>query len=64
LERVLEQHGVRAAPQTADPAPPRFYSTGDGTHLRQLVATLLQIDAQVERVLIPSRRTAPFSQPA
>jgi glutamate racemase len=64
LERVLEQHGVRAAPQTADAAPPRFYSTGDGTHLRQLVATLLQIDAQVERVLIPSRRTAPFSQPA
>ncbi|WP_087752619.1 glutamate racemase [Paraburkholderia caledonica] len=64
LERVLEQYGVRAAPQTADAALPRFYSTGDGTHLRQLVATLLEIDAQVERVLIPSRRTAPSSQPA
>jgi len=64
LERVLEQHGVRAAPQTADAALPRFYSTGDGMHLRQLVATLLEIDAQVERALIPSRRTAPSSQPA
>ena len=27
-------------------------------------ADLLEIDAQVERVLIPSRRTAPSSQPA
>ena len=65
LERVLEQHGVRATPETADAPPPRFYSTDNGTHLRQLVATLLNMDAQVERVLIPSRRTAALSsQPA
>ncbi|WP_025602987.1 glutamate racemase [Burkholderia sp. WSM2230] len=66
LERVLEQHGMRAAPQAAAGAPlPRFFSTDDGTHLRQLVATLLDIDARVERVPIPSRRTAVLSsQPA
>lgn len=65
LERVLEQHGMRAAPQTAGAAPPRFCSTGDGAHLRQIVATLLQIDADVERVVIPSPRTAALSsQPA
>jgi glutamate racemase len=65
LERVLEQHGVRATPETAGAPPPRFYSTDNGTHLRQLVATLLNMDAQVERVLIPSRRIAALSsQPA
>ncbi|CAH2919529.1 MAG: Glutamate racemase (EC [uncultured Paraburkholderia sp.] len=64
LERVLEQHGMRAAPQAAGAPLPRFYSTDDGTNLRQLVAALLNIDAHVERVLIPSRRTAALaSQP-
>jgi glutamate racemase len=57
LERVLDQHGLRAAggPDTA--ALPRFCSTSDGTHLQQLAATLLQLDASVQRVHIPSRRT-------
>ncbi|WP_051376858.1 glutamate racemase [Burkholderia sp. WSM2232] len=65
LERVLEQHGMRAAPQAAGAPLPRFFSTDGGAHLRQLVATLLDMDAQVERVSIPSRRTAALSsQPA
>jgi glutamate racemase len=65
LERVLNQNGLRA-PGGADAAPlPRFCSTGDGAHLRQLASTLLQIDAPVERVDIPSRRTAtPVAQVA
>ncbi|OLL32537.1 glutamate racemase [Burkholderia sp. SRS-W-2-2016] len=58
LERVLEQHGLRAAAPAAATPLPRFYSTDDGLHQQQLAATLLQIDAAVEQVLIPSRRTA------
>ncbi|OAJ62909.1 glutamate racemase [Paraburkholderia ginsengiterrae] len=68
LERVLDQHGLRAAADHDDSSaavPPRFYSTGDGSHQQQLAATLLHIDATVEQVLIPSRRTAtPDSQAA
>jgi glutamate racemase len=63
-ERVLDQNGLRAA--TGVPVDlPRFCSTSDGAHLQQLAATLLQIDAPVERVVIPSPRTiAPDSQAA
>ena len=65
LERVLDQHGLRAAPESTSAVLPRFYSTGDGTHQQQLAATLLQIDTTVEHVVIPSRRTAaPNSQAA
>ncbi|MDR6447408.1 glutamate racemase [Paraburkholderia terricola] len=65
LERVLEQHGLRAPPQGAGSVPPRFYSTDDGTHQQQLAATLLHIDTTVEQVSIPSPRTAaPDSQAA
>lgn len=66
LERVLDQHGLRTAPGDANAAAlPRFYSTDDGAHQKQLAATLLHLDADVERVLIPSRRTAaPNSQAA
>jgi glutamate racemase len=39
---------------------PRFYSTADGESQRQLAASLLQIDARVEHVVIPSRRTRPL----
>jgi glutamate racemase len=56
LERVLEQHGLRAA-AGAPAATPRFCSTSDGAHLQQLSRTLLDIDAPVERVTIPSPRT-------
>ncbi|BCZ78327.1 glutamate racemase [Paraburkholderia terrae] len=56
LERVLDQQGLRAPARDAVP-PPRFCSTSDGAHLKQLAATLLDIDAPVERVHIPSRRT-------
>jgi glutamate racemase len=64
LERVLDQHGLRAAPDST-PGLPRFYSTSDGAHLQQLTTTLLQIDAPVQQVEIPSRRTcAPDSQAA
>jgi glutamate racemase len=64
VERVLDQNGLRAASDT--PADlPRFCSTSDGAHLQQLAATLLQIDAPVERVVIHSpRTTAPDSQAA
>jgi glutamate racemase len=65
LERVLEQHGLRAATPAAGTPLPHFYSTDDGVHQQQLAATLLRIETTVEPVLIPSRRTAaPDSQAA
>jgi len=63
LERVLDQQGLRAQPAsddggaTTESAPARFCSTSDGAHLRLLAAALLGIDAPVECVGIPSRRT-------
>jgi glutamate racemase len=63
LERVLDQHGLRAhagndgANHVPNGAAARFCSTSDGAHLRMLAAALLGIDAQVECVSIPSRRT-------
>lgn len=58
LERVLDERGLRARPgRAADALMPRFCSTSDGAHLRQLAATLLHLDAPVEQVTIPSRRT-------
>jgi glutamate racemase len=64
VERVLEQNGLLTAPGSIADLP-RFCSTSDGAHLQQLAATLLQIDAPVERVAIPSPRTsAPDSQAA
>ncbi|SDE34574.1 glutamate racemase [Paraburkholderia lycopersici] len=59
LERVLEQHGLRADGGNAGAGPDdiRFCSTSDGAHLRELAAALLGLDAEVERVAIPSRRT-------
>jgi glutamate racemase len=56
LERVLDQQGLRSPACDAVPQP-RFCSTSDGAHLKQLAATLLDIDAPIERVHIPSRRT-------
>ncbi|MEI6002032.1 glutamate racemase [Paraburkholderia bengalensis] len=56
LERVLDQQGLRSPGRPAAPLP-RFCSTSDGAHLKQLAATLLHIDTPVERVHIPSRRT-------
>lgn len=65
LDRVLVQHGLRALPDNAAAVLPRFYSTGDGGHQRQLAATLLHIETDVDTVVIPSRRTAaPDSQAA
>lgn len=64
VERVLGQSGLLAA-TNAPIDLPRFFSTSDGAHLQQLAASLLQIDATVERVVIPSPRTlAPDSQAA
>jgi glutamate racemase len=60
LERVLDQHGLRTSNETAAAAEIdgiRFCSTSDGAHLRELAAALLGLDAAVERVAIPSRRT-------
>jgi glutamate racemase len=55
LDRLLELDRLKNdAP--AD-AVPRFCSTADGDSQRQLAASLLQLDAQVEHVCIPSRRT-------
>lgn len=56
LERVLGQQGLPSPARDAATLP-RFCSTSDGAHLKQLAATLLGIDAPVERVHIPSRRT-------
>jgi glutamate racemase len=56
LQRVLGQQNMLALPHSAAAAP-RFCSTNDGTHLQQLAKTLLNVDARVERVHIPSRRT-------
>ncbi|PLZ03008.1 glutamate racemase [Burkholderia sp. WAC0059] len=56
LQRVLDQHGLRAATDAA-PAPVRFCSTSDGAHLKALAAALLGLEADVEPVDIPSRRT-------
>jgi glutamate racemase len=63
LERVLEQHGLRASGREAA-STPRFCSTSDGAHLQQLYRALLNIDAPVERVRIPSRRTIELDAPA
>ncbi len=59
LDRVLDQHGLRADAHAHESASPtaRFCSTNDGTHLRKLAAALLGIESQVECVSIPSRRT-------
>jgi glutamate racemase len=56
LERQLDLHGMRAAP-THDVQSPRFCSTNDGRMQQKLVASLLELDIEVERVDIPSRRT-------
>jgi glutamate racemase len=57
LERVLDQHGLLAGGEDAAADGIRFCSTSDGAHLHDLAAALLGLDAAVERVAIPSRRT-------
>jgi glutamate racemase len=65
LERVLDERSLRAHPgRPADALMPRFCSTSDGAHLHQLAATLLHLDAPVEQVDIPSRRTLALQDPA
>jgi len=49
LERILDAHGLRAAPATV-PAPPRLCSTSDGAHLRQLAQALLNLELPVEQL--------------
>jgi glutamate racemase len=56
LERQLDLHGMRAAPSQATGLP-RFCSTNDGLMQQKLVASLLGLGIDVERVVIPSRRT-------
>jgi glutamate racemase len=55
LDRLLDASQLKndASPD----ALPRFCSTADGESQRQLAASLLQLDACVEHVFIPSRRT-------
>jgi glutamate racemase len=55
LDRLLDAHGLKA--DHAPDSMPRFCSTADGESQRQLAASLLQLDAAVEHVDIPSRRT-------
>jgi glutamate racemase len=57
LERLLDADGLKNPATSTD--VPRFCSTADGESQRQLAASLLQIDAPVEHVAIPSRRTQP-----
>jgi glutamate racemase len=63
---VLDASGLRArtAEAGSTPALPRFCSTSDGEHLRQLASTLLGLDAPVERVHVPSRRTVAMASQA
>jgi glutamate racemase len=56
LERQLDLHGMRASPAQAVDLP-RFCSTNEGKAQRQLAASLLGLDVEVEHVVIPSRRT-------
>lgn len=63
LQRVLDERALRADSPPDSPADGatgavRLCSTGDGAQLRALAAALLQIDAPVKPVRIPSRRTA------
>ncbi|SAK65578.1 glutamate racemase [Caballeronia fortuita] len=56
LDRLLDAHALKN-PAGAAESMPRFCSTADGESQRQLAAALLQLDAKVEHVDIPSRRT-------
>jgi glutamate racemase len=56
LDRLLDAHALKNLAAPPDTLP-RFYSTADGDSQRQLAAALLQLDARVEHVDIPSRRT-------
>jgi glutamate racemase len=50
LARKLTEHGLAAAPDTAP--SDRFASTKDAAHLRAMAATLLQVQADAETVVI------------
>ncbi len=56
LDRLLDAHTLKNLGAPSDDMP-RFCSTADGESQRQLAAALLQLDAKVEHVDIPSRRT-------
>ncbi|BBU27202.1 glutamate racemase [Burkholderia sp. THE68] len=56
LDRLLDVHALKNVTAPPDSLP-RFCSTADGDSQRQLAAALLQLDAKVEHVDIPSRRT-------
>ncbi|WP_250439550.1 glutamate racemase [Caballeronia sp. AZ1_KS37] len=56
LDRLLDAHALKNLGAPSDDMP-RFCSTADGESQRQLAAALLQLDAKVEHVDIPSRRT-------
>jgi glutamate racemase len=58
LDRLLDLNRLKN-PATEARETPRFCSTADGEPQRQLAASLLQLDAPVEHVQIPSRRTEP-----
>jgi glutamate racemase len=53
LERLLDASGLRNADASVA-ATPLFYSTADGEPQRQLAASLLQIQADVRHVVIPT----------
>jgi glutamate racemase len=54
LERLLDANALRNTDASLERLP-RFCSTADGEPQRQLAASLLQLDASVEHVDIPSR---------
>ncbi|WP_250434466.1 glutamate racemase [Caballeronia sp. ATUFL_F2_KS9A] len=56
LDRLLDAHALKNLAAPSDDMP-HFCSTADGESQRQLAAALLQLDAKVEHVDIPSRRT-------
>ncbi|WP_250472049.1 glutamate racemase [Caballeronia sp. GAFFF1] len=53
LERLLDASGLRNADASVSTTP-LFYSTADGEPQRQLAASLLQIQADVRHVVIPT----------
>jgi glutamate racemase len=58
LDRLLDVNSLKNAASLTQ-SMPRFCSTADGEPQRQLAASLLRLDACVEHVHIPSRRTEP-----
>ncbi|WP_250451051.1 glutamate racemase [Caballeronia sp. ATUFL_M2_KS44] len=61
LARLLDTNALKNSDASLEPMP-RFCSTADGESQRQLAASLLQLDAAVEHVDIPSRLASALAE--